>query len=240
MFIKSPGFGLGMVGSSLTNKLGLRASPEVYVNRVDPDWLAGEKTKADQEGRVPFVSANDALTSWFFRQMAADTNIMIVNFRNRRPSILGLADHHAGNYEAVLPYFTGDVETTALIRLSIRDSDGGFRARRAGSPSTGIPGFRTKLRNRVSLITNWSTFYRDLHLPGSSQDDEEGVAKPKLHLPLLVIDGVITSCWNTAIIFRPRSGELGLLMVTNRLEGEIPDRHQDPGGQDAPLGDRLV
>ncbi len=41
-----------------------------------------------QAGRVPLVSANDALTSWFFREMKSDTHIGVANVRSRQPAVL--------------------------------------------------------------------------------------------------------------------------------------------------------
>jgi hypothetical protein len=118
------------------------------------------------------------------------------------------------------PFFPGDVETPSRIRKSIRETDGSFRAARAGSPPTGIPGFWKLLRNRTFIITNWATFFGDVILQGKT---------PKLHFPIMESDGIITSVWNNAIIFRPRAGQLGLLLITRQsLE------------PDGPLGERIV
>jgi hypothetical protein len=203
---------------------------------VDPVWVAREKAKAKQEGQVPFVSANDALSSWFFRKMSSDINIMVANLRSRKPSVLNLFGHHVGNYEANLPYFPGDVETPALIRQSITDAKGAFRARRAGSPITRIPGFRTLLGNKTAIITNWATFYCDVNLQGN----KESTTKPKLHLPIMEADGIITSVWNNAIIFRPRAGELGMLMITRRFDSDQLAQKKKQDGPDAPLGKTIV
>ena len=166
----STGLGLGIMGTYMGAKVTRRKPQNVCLLYVDPAWAAHEKAKANQAGQVPFVSTNDALTSWFFREMKSDLNIMVANFRSRKPSILGLEERHVGNYEANVPYFPGDVETPTLIRQSIRSADGGFRACRAGSPPTEIPKFLTLLRNKCAIITNWATFYRNVVL----QDDSPG------------------------------------------------------------------
>ena len=163
--LSSAGFGLGIVGTYLLGKLTGREPQNVCVHAVDPAWVAEEKAKAAEEAQVPFVSTNDALTSWYFREMKCDINLMLANFRSRKPAVLDLADHHAGNYEANVPYFPGDIETPALIRQSIRSPENQFRARRAGTPATRVPGFSTLLRNRSAIITNWASFYRDVELP---------------------------------------------------------------------------
>jgi hypothetical protein len=237
---KSAGLAFGIVGTYFGTKLGRRAPQNICVNEVDPAWAARAKARAKQEGQVPFVSTNDALTSWFFREMGADTNLMLANFRSRQPSVLNLAEHHVGNYEANLPYFPGDVETPALIRQSIRNPDGTFRASRAGSPTTEIPGFGTLLHNKTAIITNWATFYRDVNLLDDAQNNKGNSAKPMLHLPILEPDGMITSVWNNAVVFRPRAGELGLLMITRRFDSEMLIRRKEQDGLDAPLGKRIV
>jgi len=131
-------------------------------------------------------------------------------------------------------------ETLALIRQSICEVDGTFRARRAGSPATEIPGFWSLLRNKTAIITNWATFYCDVLLQNNVQDNKEGTIKPKLHLPIMEPDGLITSVWNNAIIFRPRDGELGMLMITRRFDSGMLSRKKEQDAPEAPLGKRIV
>jgi len=208
------------MGTYLGAKFSRRAPQNVCVNEVDSAWVAKEKVRAKQEEQVPFVSSNDVLTSWFFRKMNSDIHLMVANFRSRQPSILNLSEEQVGNYEANLPYFPGDVETPALIRQSIRGADGEFRAKRSASPETEIPSAWKLLRNRVSIITNWATFYCDLVLQDDAQEDSESALEPKLHFPVMEPDGIITSVWNNAIIFRPRAGGLAMLMITRRFDGD--------------------
>ena len=233
----SVGLAFGIMGTYLGAKYGRRAPQNICVNEVDSAWVAKEKARAGQEAGVPFVSSNDVLTSWFFRKMKSDLHIMVANLRSRRPSVLNLSEVHVGNYEANLPYFPGDIETPALIRQSIRDADGAFRAKRAGSPVTGIPGSMKLLRNRTSLITNWATFYCDVILQRDAQGDTGSTLKPKLHFPIMEPDGIITSVWNNAIVFRPRAGELGMLMITRRFDNDSLAREKEQG---SPLGKRLL
>ena len=150
---------------------------------------------------MPFVSTNDALTSWFFREMKCDINVMVANFRSRRPAILDLTEHHAGNYEANVPYFPGDVERPALIRQSILSPENQFRARRAGSPATKVPGF---------------------------------------FLPILEPNGLITSVWHNGIVFCPRAGELGMLMITRRFDSDTLTQRKREAGSRVPMGAQLI
>jgi len=166
-------------------------------------------------------------------------NIMVANFRSREPSILGLADHHVGNYEANVPYFPGDVETPALIRQSIRNADGGFHARRAGSPATRIPGFSTLIRNKSAIVTNWTSFYRDVILQNATENETKSFA-PKLHLPIMESDGLITSVWNNCIIFCLRAGEPGMFMITRHFNSDMLARQKAKEGPNVPIGERVV
>ncbi len=145
-----------------------------------------------------------------------------------------------GNYEANVPYFSGDVETPALIRQSIRDADGGFRARRAGLPPTEIPKFFTLVRNKMAIITNWATFYRDVVLQDAAPDKQARPNNPKLHLPIMEPDGIITSVRNSAIIFRPRAGELGILMITRRFDSDALMQQKMQDGSNSPIGARIA
>ena len=232
----SAGLGLGILGSYLVARFTRRKPQNVCIHSVDPAWVAQEKADAEQENLVPFVSTNDALTSWFFREMKSDMNIMVANFRSRKPSILDLDEQHAGNYEANVPYFKGDVETPVLIRQSIRNVDGSFRARRAGLPATEVLSFMTLVRNNSAIITNWATFYRDVILQGN----EALPHKPKLHLPIMAADGIITSVWNNGIVFRPREGETAMLLITRRFDSDMLIQRKAHDGSSVPLGARIV
>ena len=233
----SAGLSFGILGTYLCAKFGRRPPQNVCVNEVDAAWVDKEKARVAQEAQVPFVSSNDVLTSWFFREMKSDLHIMVANFRSRRPSVLNLTDAHVGNYEANLPYFPGDVETPEVIRQSIRGADGAFRAKRAGSPATELPSFSKLLRNRTSIVTNWASFYCDVKLQNDVQDTGEDKLEPKLHFPIMESDGIITSVWNNAIIFRPRAGELGVLLITRRFDNDMLARGQQ---QDGPVGKRIL
>jgi hypothetical protein len=237
---KSTGLAFGILGTYLGTKIGRRAPQNICINEVNPAWVTKEKAMAKLEGQAPFVSTNDVLSSWFFRKMESEVNIMVANFRSRQPPVLNLSDSHAGNYEANLPYFPVHVESPALIRQSIRDADGAFRANRAGSPETEIPSFWKLLRNKTSIITNWATFYCDVNLQDNVQDNKESTTKPKLHLPIMEPDGIITSVWSTAIIFRPRAGKIGMLMITRRFDSDMLAQKKEQDGPDAPLGKRIV
>ena len=236
----STGYALGIVGTYLLGKLTGREPQNICVHTIDPAWIAQEKDKAAEEAKVPFVSTNDVLTSWFFREMKSDINIMVANFRSRKPAILDLVDHHAGNYEANIPYFPGDFESPALVRQSILGPNNQFRARRAGSPATKIPGFTTLLRNKSAIITNWASFYRDVALHADPMRESSESYKPSLHLPIMEPDGLITSVWHNGIVFCPRAGEIGMLMITRRFDSDTLIEGKREEGSRVPMGARLI
>jgi hypothetical protein len=238
--LSSPLFGLGIVQTYLAGKLAGRERQNVCVHTVDAAWIAQEKAKTAKETKVPFVSTNDVLTSWFFREMKCNINLMVANFRSRKPTILDLANHHAGNYEANIPYFPGDVEEPALIRQSILGPDIQFRARRAGSSDTEIPGFTTLLRNRSAIITNWASFYRDISLQADPMRENAETYKPNLHLPIIESNGLMISVWHCGIVFCPREGEIGMLMITRRFDSEALAQRKREAGSRAPMGARLI
>jgi hypothetical protein len=239
-FFTSAGFGLGIMGTYFLTKLPHREPQNLCVHSIDPAWVSQEKATAKEEARVPFVSTNDALTSWFFREMKSDTNIMVANFRSRKPSIVSLTDDHVGNYEANVPYFPGDVERPSLIRQSILGPDNEFHARRAGAPATRAPGFWTLLHNRTAIITNWASFYRDVTLRADSEQEDCETYRPELHLPIMEPDGMITSVWNSGVVFCPRAGELGMLMITRRFDSDILAQRKKKEGPLMPMGQRLL
>jgi hypothetical protein len=153
---------------------------------------------------------------------------------------LDLTDYHAGNYEANIPYFPGDFDEPALIRQSILGSANQFRARRAGSPATKIPGFTTLLRNKTAIITNWASFYRDVELRTDPMRENSETYKPSLHLPIMESNGLITSVWHNGIVFCPREGELGMLMITRRFDSDALTQDKREEGSRAPMGARLI
>lgn len=142
--------------------------------------------------RPSFLSSNDILTSYWFNFMRADFGIMAMNLRKRIPA---LTYSMAGNYEHLAGYQKRDFEVPESIRLSLPHAKGYY------SPS--LPGFWDIFSARISILSSWVTFYRDVELEGCSQI---------LHLPC-ADDQNIAVC-NLAVLFRPRKGELAMMSFT--------------------------
>ena len=169
---------------------------------ISKDWVRREKAAASGQGGVEFVSTNDLVTSWWFRSPIKGArkplmSCMAVNFRNRAK---GCDEDDAGNYEGVLNYLSGDMETPARIRKSLQ----GGTFRRAGSLRVPWPTTWESIRSPgYSVCTNWSSFDRGMDLPGCSTD---------LHFPLFSNAG-LPSNWRLCVVFRPRPGEVAVYLT---------------------------
>ena len=53
-------------------------------------------------------------------------------------------------------------------------------------------------------------------------------------------DGMITSVWNSGVVFCPREGELGMLMITRRFDSDILAQRKREEAQLMPMGSRLI
>jgi hypothetical protein len=93
----------------------------------------------------------------------------------------------------------------------------------------------TLLKNRASIVSNWATFYTDLNL----RNDGEQIT-PRIHFPIMESNGIISSIWNSDIVFRPRVKELAALLITRKLDNDAIAEHKRTAGVNAPFGDRLI
>jgi hypothetical protein len=230
----SAGLVVNILGKYFGAKLFKKPPQNLLINQIDSAWIEKQKEVAKAEETVPFISGNDALTSWFFSEMKTGFNLMLANLRGRTATLPELCSSDVGNYEANVPYFPEDVTTASLIRKSITPVDGVFRAKRAAEPATAIPGFWKMVKQDTSLITNWATFYTDLVVKAG-----EATVQPKLHLPIMRPDGLITTIWNSCIVFAPRAGELATLIFTRNLDADAVEESRK-AGVSTPLGKRIV
>jgi hypothetical protein len=67
------------------------------------------------------------------------------------------------------------------------------------------------LKNRAAIITNWAGFYRDVHFRTDGPGGDAARQSPRLHLPIMEPDGMITSVWHNGVVFCPREGESTLV-----------------------------
>mmetsp|Transcript_28905 Transcript_28905/g.39888 ORF Transcript_28905/g.39888 Transcript_28905/m.39888 type:complete len:151 (+) Transcript_28905:802-1254(+) len=121
---------------------------------------------------------------------------MAMNMRGR---ITNLDSKDVGNYENFLAYRPRDYQTPALIRQSV------IRFTRAGRPRTQLPSFWELLCDgRMSIISNWCSFYGDLELPGCKQ---------LMHVPVYDLVGETAPGEAMCCVFRPRGDKLAVMLA---------------------------
>jgi hypothetical protein len=187
--------------------------------------MAGEIENGDDEPPVPYVTTNDILTSWFFRdnQDAAIGNLL-ADMRGKDPQV---PTDKAGNYQAEIVYNTRnkaeDGKTAAWIRASVKRKD--ELLKRHGEHK--LPGNKTLLGGwskpapGVTTVTNWSSLCTTLAL----EHDGKFLLKPEAHLPLrLEHNGTHALIgWNHLLIFRYNEDKLGVLVSAPESKTEDED-----------------
>lgn len=176
--------------------LGKKA--KVFAYYIDIDKVDAIKSNAAKEGKVPFVSTNDVLTSSFSSFMDPRLFMMTINFRNKLP---GLSGESAGSYSGVVFYDKNGYSAPSTVRNILQ----------GGPPyvgvSGGFPGILESLFCRLGLITNTVAFTLDFAFDGC----EEVVHFPLFDFTLLPYDIVY--------VFRPKRGKLGVMYATRRFDG---------------------
>ena len=92
----------------------------------------------------------------------------------------------------------------------------------------------------VAIVSNWSSFCRDVTLRANPERGDSEAHAPRLHLPIMESDGLITSIWHSGIVFRPCAGELAMLMITRRFDSDTLARRKAEEGPAVPMGARLI
>jgi hypothetical protein len=169
---------------------------------VDPDWLVNEKQlqRAACEARE-FLSSNDILTTEIFKLCDVDFGSMMVNLRNR---LEGISSDLAGNYCDSLGFFREDL---CKGPVAIR------RALNGAEPRDFQPSLLQTVGMRFGTVTSWASFHRDLELDGCQVGE---------HFPVFDPMGVPR---NTATIYSPRKGCLGVMIVAGRKTHEAFKHH---------------
>ncbi len=165
--------------------------------RVDSKWIEQKKAQFEPESNVPWLSANDVISSWYFNTSGASAGVMTVDVRQH---INGLTPAHAGNYQVGLLYYPNEYKTPSSIRRAITrfpsypESDG-----KAGTGET------------VALISNWAKFYTEL--------DYGEACHLIMHFPLVPPELSTPTLVNSImIVFRPRVGELAVALGADNVE----------------------
>ena len=188
--------------------------PKGYFFKVNMDAIEQEKKTAQaNDPDAPRLSTNDILSSTLARMMRFTSLYMAINFR-RRFTFIGSDNKEskgetlAGNYESGILFFEGDFNHPIQIRTAQgKGPDGRYQRppNKSGALSP-IPGFWKRTFGRPGIITNWAGWDANFELPN---------AEPILFVPLNELDKPF---FETAIIFKPRPGEVGVMLYSRQLK----------------------
>lgn len=113
-----------------------------------------------------------------------------------------------GNYESVICYQKDDFEKPEYIRESILAQP--FRRKFWQKPLA--QGFFTRQRSRLSIVTNWSSFYKQITIPGG---------RHVMHFPMFSPDN--TFIMGFGIIFKASETQTALMVVGQRGNTTVQD-----------------
>ncbi|KAJ3000159.1 hypothetical protein HDV02_000442 [Globomyces sp. JEL0801] len=167
----------------------------VCLYMIDNDWVQREKKIHSTEDT--WVSTNDVITSWLFKTLNCSLGSMVVNLRDRIPSV---GQEHAGNYMSTIFYQAPDYATPKLIRDSITGDT-------FGRTVTGPTTIWTFLRFKNAHITSWTGFYHELKFDNCNQI---------VHIP--IIQESLRVIGFVGILFVPNDGKLALLSSHESLK----------------------
>lgn len=208
------------VSWGVTGTMMFKKTPEIFVKYLNSNWVEKQKeefaknisSKAGKDISVEakFISTNDILTSWFSKLVKSDFTHMVVNFRERIPSV---THSHGGNYWKSILYQPPDYASPSLIRASLclpKEDSANDSVNRIAPlrrvVTTSLPSFfRTAFFYRCAVVTNWAGFYQDVQLP-----DSEMV----LHLP---IQTNVCPIQDLLIIFKPNKNDIAMLSISRSL-----------------------
>jgi hypothetical protein len=101
-------------------------------------------------------------------------------------------------------------------------------------------GYSSEYSNKIAFVTNWASFYGDVDLQDRSPDNETSTHTPRLHLPTMETEGLLTSVWHNGVIFCPHADELGMFMITRRFDSDVLTQQKVQEGSNVPMGARIV
>lgn len=166
---------------------------------INLDWIDTQKQLV-ASSLGSWVSTNDILCSWFMSMSKPSLGIVAIDSRNH---VDALSDKHAGNYQMGLLYTQDEYQAPELIRHHLRVF-----------PNNRDKAVEMKPVETVALVSNWSSFYKQLNIGDNCQQ--------LMHFPLvppeLDTPSVIDS---TMIVFRPNEGQLAVAMGVDGLENYL-------------------
>eukprot|EP01040_Poterioochromonas_malhamensis_P007196 gene7196-7767_t len=202
-FIKSPLLILSILISRLFSSKAAVMNFSVNKSVMEESkrsHLKRDNRNADEDhlSTASFISTNDVLTSWFFRQLNVDYGFMAMNYRNRMD---GIDDTLVGNYEGSIFYPKKGFSEPRFIRSSLVTSKSKFLR---------FPTLLELFQCNFGLVSNWSSFYQDVCIQVGHTLIYHS---PLLSNSSLAMRGVM-------IIYCPRHGELAVYIMNHCIKSE--------------------
>eukprot|EP01060_Flectonema_neradi_P024490 TRINITY_DN3338_c0_g1_i1.p1 TRINITY_DN3338_c0_g1~~TRINITY_DN3338_c0_g1_i1.p1 ORF type:complete len:408 (+),score=68.96 TRINITY_DN3338_c0_g1_i1:65-1288(+) len=145
--------------------------------KINSDYINKVKKEAEAEGG--FVSTNDIITSWWTNKWPnSDGRYMVVNLRGKHDKI---DPKLAGNYVSIMGFGYGQDVTPQVVRKSLETRAG---QKNCSPPTSNIYSWAT---NYQCCTTNWSSFYKTIQLPNSTQQHHSPVIAYTKTIPVSYI-----------------------------------------------------
>jgi hypothetical protein len=193
--------------SSILYRFLFKPKMKVFCFKINSQEISKRKKETlesahERSSSSSFISTNDILASWFFNEMKPDIAMVPVNYRNRFP---GYSHQHAGNYQSNILFHETTYATPFTVRECVAASTTDL------VPYMKLPTTWETLKFQLSMFTNWSGFYQDIHFHRKN--------RLMVHLPLLSTRGI--SLPSVMVLFCPRDGELAAYIICDaRIEEE--------------------
>jgi len=182
---------------------GVSRQKDVTLAVVDEEWIAQQKAACAQHcvaAGVPGISTNDVLTSYFFCLIDASHGTVACDCRGRVPGVPDAATtFKPGNYISSIPCSPVEYADPLALHQKITTT-----LKRASQPSTLVGVQPSEMpMPRIGNVTNWSTLYQHLELPG---------CQTLVHFP--IVNSIADVTHGNLYLFRSRPRELAALIFT--------------------------
>jgi len=167
-----------------------RVAWEPTLSEVDSEWVEQQKREHDPSSGVDFVSTSDVLTSALLNSSGVSFGVAPVDLRGKLGS-LGKSD--AGNYWRPQEFLPEEFQTPAGVRKVLLAAGGGDKLEGHSKRRTTFQQW-----SRIGVVTNWTSFYRELPLPGCTE---------LRHMPLMRSKQVAQAYF---VVFRPTRDKIAV------------------------------
>lgn len=204
------------------NQDWLNNEKENYLTSINPSFFVSASSSSLSSSTsstnltslslsASFISVNDIITSWFFRLCKCDVGLMLINYRQRIPT---LTTSHAGNYQSCIAYQQNDYLHPSLIRSSLLEKNHYTRV-----ITKKLPNFLQSLQLKLGGITNWSTFYTKLNFNNCQEI---------YHMPILSFIGEPLAHNDIAILFKSTPYQYSMITAcTSFNKNNLIENHID-------------